>query len=203
MSKRKSFWYSIILESAMIIFSVFIALFINEWKNEKNEAKRTELIVQNIESEIQNNRKIIQNIIGYHEKIMNNISQPDNKQILEQKFFKNAYFSIGEIAPKGIIQEHFQDIAWAVAKEDKITNRISLEESQVLFAVYEQQNLIKGTIKDIINLLTSHEVHKVELVSENVIVFKILMNELIGQEKILETNYKNALALITKRKNKS
>ena len=203
MSKRKSFWYSIILESAMIIFSVFIALFINEWKNEKNEAKRTELIVQNIESEIQNNRKIIQNIIGYHEKIMNNISQPDNKQILKQKFFKNGHFSIGEIAPKGIIQEHFQDIAWAVAKEDKITNRISLEESQVLFAVYEQQNLIKGTIKDIINLLTSREVHKIELVSENVIVFKILMNELIGQEKILETNYKNALALITKRKNKS
>ncbi|WP_299107660.1 hypothetical protein [uncultured Tenacibaculum sp.] len=203
MSKRKSFWSKIILESLMIIFSVFIALFINEWKNEKNEAKRTKLIVQNIKSEIQNNREILQNIIQYHEEIMDRLSLPSNRETIEEKFLKNGYFAIREIAPNGIIQEQFQNIAWTVAKEDKITNRIHLNESQVLFAVYEQQNVLKGTIKDIVSFLSSREVQRKELAHENVMVFRILMNELVGQEKVLETMCINALEIIKKRENKS
>ena len=199
MSEKKSVWAGVLLESVMIIFSVFIALFINEWRNDNNETKRTALIVQNVESEIQKNREIIKSTIEYHRDVMNRLGQLGGKEVIEQKFSNNFHLILRDIAPRGILQEQLQDIAWAVAKEDKITNRIPLDESRALFAVYEQQSLVKGTFEKMIGFVSSREAHRKELIDENVMVLNMLMNELIGQEKVLESKCSGALEIIKKR----
>ncbi|MEX0273049.1 MAG: VOC family protein [Flavobacteriaceae bacterium] len=199
MPKPKSIVLKILLESAMIIFSVFIALFITEWKNSKNEAAKTQLLVENIEKEIQKNKDYLKELIVYHEKVGENIRQT-HRDSIEQVFFQDDRFEIYEVAPDGIIQGYLDNIAWTVAKEDKITNRIPLEVSQTLFTVYEQQTFVMGTIKRIANFLSSREVQKKELVEESAVIFETLMNELAGQERFLHMAYIEALKALNERK---
>lgn len=203
MKKRRTIIKKIILESVMIIFSVLIALFINEWRNSYNEAVKTKLIIENIEVEIQNNQKFIQELIPYHESIRKKIMHAYKQDSLEQKFFSNVSFEIFEVAPNGIIQGKLNDIAWTVAKEEKITNRISINEVQALYTVYEQQKTVYETIDIIINFLSSREIQKKELIEESVIMFGKEIHELIGQEKFLNKKYSNALNEIKNIKNEN
>ncbi|NQZ78302.1 MAG: hypothetical protein HRT61_19675 [Ekhidna sp.] len=197
MAERRSFWSKAILESAMIIFSVFSALFINEWNKGKNEAEKTVLIMQNVKSEIETNKKMLEEAISYHEEVMARLIQSSEDGTAEKQTLEDNFFNVlREIAPRGFYLGQLQNIAWTVAKEDKITNRISLEESQILFGVYKQQELVEKSIWALLDFLSSREMHKKELVDENLIILQMLMNEMLGREKVLEAKCTNALDMI-------
>ncbi|MEM9991878.1 MAG: hypothetical protein AAF738_08945, partial [Bacteroidota bacterium] len=119
---RISVWTKILLESILIVFSVLIALFLNEWKSQEKEAVRTELMLQHIESEIRSNQEIIQKVITYHKAVLASAKGVCRQDSLETIFFDEEGFHIYELAPNGIFQDWLNDTAWSVAKQDKITN---------------------------------------------------------------------------------
>ncbi len=195
MANKKPMLIKTLLDSGMIIFSVLIALFINEWRSHYREQVKTNQILENIKGEIKINQKFILKLVAYHEVVRENIRQAHDKDSVEQIFFPNVSFDIFEVAPKGIIQGQLNNIAWTVAKTDKITNRISLDKSQMLFAVYEQQITVNETIDRILTLLSTRELQRKKLVKESVIVFEREMNSLIGQEYNLSHKYSKTLAI--------
>ncbi|MGB1204175.1 MAG: hypothetical protein ACPG5B_00945 [Chitinophagales bacterium] len=199
-AKKKSKQFKIFAESGMIVFSVLFALFINEWRSNYNERVQTEKIITNIEEEIIENQKFLQELIPYHEKVREQMIHAFIQDSLEETFFPNIRFDILGIAPNGIIQRKFNNIIWTVAKEDKITNRISLEESRVLYATYEQQQTVSKTANRIISLLSSREIQRKKLLQESVVVLGIELHELIGQEQNLSDKYTRALGVIKEMK---
>jgi len=188
--KKESRILKLITESALIIFSVLLALIISEWRNNYNQKLQTEKIISNIKEEIIENQKFIQTVIPYHEEVNKKIGMVGKTDSIPNQLFMEI---ITEAAPKGIFQGSFKDIAWTVANTGQISNRITLKKSTILYEVYEQQKGVNSTIQRTYDFLTSREVHRKELLDENVTVFKLLFNELTTQEKQLNYFYQNAI----------
>ncbi len=199
MNKPKSIRLKILSESVMIIFSVLIALFINEWRNNYNQQLKTYQIIKNIEEELSVNQVLIAEQIIYHQKVKDKIEDVYRQNVIDQIFFPHSRFRIDEVAPNGLIQERLSDIAWTVAKADKITNRIQFPESQILFAVYDQQETVNETIERIIDFLTSREIQRKELLNESVLILESYIKELVAQEKNLDSKYLKALNMLEDR----
>lgn len=191
--KEKLSWKKIFLEAFMIVLSVLLALFINQWNSNRNEAHNTEVMIRNIESEIQSNKKLLGQLIPYHKRVFERIQLAAMNDSLEETFLKDGYFNLSTVAPRGVKQGEFQNIAWTIAKEDRISNRISYSRSRVLFSAYEQQARVSQTISRIIDIIGSREIHREELLEESIITLALEWNEMISQEE--ELDYRCSLAL--------
>lgn len=191
--KQKFNWKVVLVEALMIVLSVLLALFINEWKSNSNELKNTNTVMENISAEIKSNQTLVENFIPYHKTVLEKIQVAALKDSLLTTFLKNGYFEISSIAPRGIKQGDFQNIAWLIAKEERISNRISFEESQLIFSAYEQQARVLKTMERIIKFLGSREIHREELIEESIIVLALEWNEMITQEEELVLRYSQAL----------
>lgn len=192
--KEKLGWKKVILEALMIVLSVLLALFINEWKRNSNERQNTDIMLQNINVELSNNKKFLEQLLPYHGSVLEKMQVAALKDSLIPSFLSNGYFDISNLAPKGIKQGEFQNIAWSIAKEERISNRISFDDSELLFAAYEQQARVLKTMDRIINILGSREIHRKELIEESVIILALEWNEMIAQEQELLNRYNQAIA---------
>ncbi|MGB3180756.1 MAG: hypothetical protein WBB45_05165 [Cyclobacteriaceae bacterium] len=156
-------------------------------------------MMTNISGEIKSNQSLVEDLIPYHKSVLENIQVAALKDSLSTTFLINGYFELNLIAPRGVKQGDFQNIAWLIAKEERISNRISFEESRQLFSVYEQQLRVLKTIDRIIEFLSSREVHREELIEESVIVLALEWNEMIAQEEELLYRYTEALKKLKRR----
>ncbi|PKV53064.1 hypothetical protein ATE84_5198 [Aquimarina sp. MAR_2010_214] len=198
--KKESRILKLLMESGLIVFSVLLALIISEWRNNYNEKVKTEKILENINKEVAENQKFLKTLIPYHNQVSEKIKHIIKNDSLESNLFTDDGFAFGEFASNGIMQGTLNDIVWTVAKTDKISNRISLDKSRVLYEVYEQQQAINITIRRIIDFLSSREIQRKNLLHENVTVINVLFNELTSQEKTLNYKYENALQFLNKNK---
>jgi len=194
--KKKSKLLKLLAESGLIVFSVLLALIISEWRSNYNEKVQTEKTLINIKEEIAENQKFLETLIPYHEKISKSLGLIIKNDSLESKLFKDDGLAIWEFAPSGIMQGTFNDIVWTVAKTDQISNRVSLDKSRVLYEVYEQQQIVNFTIRKILDLFYSREIHRKNLLHENVTLINLLFNELTSQEKDLNYRYENAIQFL-------
>lgn len=183
----------------MIVLSVLLALFINEWKSNRNDLRNTNIMMTNISAEIKSNQILVEELLPYHKSVLENIQAAALNDSLFATFLRNGYFELNSIAPRGVKQGDFQNIAWLIAKEERISNRITFEESQLLFSVYEQQIKVLKTIDRIIEFLSSREVHREKLLEESVIVLALEWNEMIAQEEELLFRYTQALKKLNSR----
>mmetsp|Transcript_11285 Transcript_11285/g.17115 ORF Transcript_11285/g.17115 Transcript_11285/m.17115 type:complete len:203 (+) Transcript_11285:1440-2048(+) len=189
----------VLIDSILIIFSVLLALFIDEWRTAYNEDAETKKMLENIEVEIIENQKFVKSAIAYQESILNKVKSIVEKDSIEQKMYSKTYgFSIREIAPNGIFQGKIYDIAWSVAKDNQITNRISLEKAQILYRVYEQHKIVRDAIGNIIEVLTDRKSLKKENVRGTTILYLLTTQEYAGRLKYLDNLYTVALKELQK-----
>jgi len=185
--------WKILSESLVIILSVLFALFINEWRNNYNENKRTQVILENIRQEMLENQALTKNLYAYHSLVKSNILNTLDGDSLETVFFPGPTFELSSVAPRGIIQKDYKDIAWEVAKAEKISSRISFEDSSKLFEVYAQQQTVRETITRIIMLISDRQIHRKALLRESIILLNSELNELVGQEEYFLAKFEKAL----------
>lgn len=193
MSEQVSFKKRLFADALIIILSVLLALFLNEWRSNIKENRKTNEILENIKLEIDDNHKLADELQEYHTQVLVNIRNLKKQGQLADSLFYEGRFQYLKFAPEGVIQEDFSDIAWEVAKQEKISNRIKFLESKLLSIIYSQQQTVNGTIDRIVNLLGEREIHRAELIEESMIVLEDEFGELIGQERHLMSLYKMAL----------
>jgi len=186
----------IVGESAVIIFSVFLALFANEWRNKVNEDNQTQIILSNIKAELRDNERIAKNAISYHQSVFDHINNLEWSDSLENALFNGYFFDDFKLAPKGIMRESFNDIAWIVAQEERLATRISFQESEAIYEAYNQQETVDHTINRIINLLFDRTTHQKASIKSNVVMLQLLFFELTAQEEELMRKYARVWKMI-------
>lgn len=192
MSKKKKF-PKILKDALLIIVSVLFALFINEWRSNINKKKETKIILENINQELENNLKSAKQLRLYHLEVRDNLFRAYEKDSLMATFFDDFLFTIYKIAPKGILQEDFSSIAWEVARQENISSRIDFETSRLLFEAYDQQKSVLKTVNELLQVLDQREAQRKENLTESIILIGRHLNEVIGQEEDMITNYQLAL----------
>ena len=189
-----------LVDSLMIIFSVLFALFINEWRGNINEKKRTKVIMENIRLELLENKAVAEEYHKYHEQAEENIDSIFEAGTLDSLYHPDYGFILFKIAPYGVIQKSYQDIAWEVGKQESIATRIEFDQSKILFDVYDQIKTVNETIDRIIEHLSNRDINKKELIRENAILLSSEFHEVSSQEETLYYKVKNALEIWEKGK---
>jgi hypothetical protein len=187
-----SFRKRLIADAFIIILSVLLALFLNEWRSNIKENKKTKKALEYVKLEIKDNYEIAKKVKIYHQKVLQNIREIQEFEKPQDSLFSQGKFLYNILAPNGVIQDDFSDIAWDVAKQENISARIEFLESKLLFAIYEQQATVNETIDRIVIFLGNRLIHRKELLLESLVVLEDEFNELVGQEKNLIQLYEIA-----------
>ena len=187
-----SFRKRLIADAFIIILSVLLALFLNEWRSNIKENKKTKKALEYVKLEIKDNYEIAKKVKIYHQKVLQNIREIQEFEKPQDSLFSQGKFLYNILAPNGVIQDDFSDIAWDVAKQENISASIEFLESKLLFAIYEQQATVNETIDRIVIFLGNRLIHRKELLLESLVVLEDEFNELVGQEKNLIQLYEIA-----------
>lgn len=187
-----------LFDALLIVISVLFALFINEWRSNINKNNETEVILNNIELELKNNLESAKRLRKYHKKIRDNIYKAYESDSLESTFFDEQVFSIYKVAPNGLLQEDFGNIAWEVARQENISSRIDFKTSRLLFKAYDQQESVLSTLSELLSLFDERETQRIEHLEESVTIFGRHLMEAVGQEQNMIIYYERALKQLSK-----
>ena len=132
-------WKEYLGESLLIIFSVLFALILTEYFNNIHDREKTRTTLQNIVSELNHNKKAIQEMKGYNTLVLQNIDSILTNKNLQNQIISNDEFKLNLIAPQGILYRYLDDDAWTIAKNNNVISKIDVETVALLTKVYEDQ----------------------------------------------------------------
>ena len=73
--KKKLDFRYILIEAALIVFTVLLALALNEWRNSEKQEKVKITVINNIIKEIESNKRRLENVMEYHQTVSSQFSK--------------------------------------------------------------------------------------------------------------------------------
>jgi hypothetical protein len=166
-------WKEYLGESALIIFSVVLALGLTEWFTKLHEEGQTHQILKQLREELISNKEAEADQFQYHKKIMRKIDSALHHPEYAQQFIHNEEIDLHVIVDSGVLKHDLNDIAWQVAKQHNVFAKLDLSTYSVLADAYDNQQRIAKTEDEIGKLLLSSESRK----PENLRITLILMRD--------------------------
>ena len=182
-----------LIQAVLIIFSVVLALILNEYINNLKTKKELNLILQNIEEEISANKDILGELIPYHEEVINRIESALSESIMMDSLKSPQGLNVVKIAPKGIYKVLPNHTAWETAKMRDIISGIENATLQMLAKTYQQQESIFTPSQKIIEVISSREFLDTSKSKENLILMYQQFKELRSRELLLNEYYTDVL----------
>ncbi|OOQ59174.1 hypothetical protein [Mucilaginibacter pedocola] len=132
-------WKEYFSESAMIVFSVLVALALTEVVNYFHEKKDTAETLQNIKEELVKNKRFEQEQYVYQTMVLKNIDSALTHPEFLHLVIHDGELHLKHIAPEGILYRDLSKVAWQVAQSKGITTRIDFSLVEKITNIYEQQ----------------------------------------------------------------
>jgi len=150
-------WKDYLGESMLIVFSVVLALMLTEVINKIHENHQTGEILKNLREEIVANERLETEQYAYHLQVLKNIDSALSYPDYQKKFLNNGILNFDLIAPKGVLLYDLNNVAWQVAKQANIIDRISNDDYRLLNYIYDQQDRFLNLEKGIGDAVLSRE----------------------------------------------
>ena len=188
-----------IIQVFLIVGSVLLALWLDQMMADRAENKKMEVTINNIISEVENNIKAVEAVVGYHKKVSSNLSSfIDTVEF--NSIDKNAMEIIAGFIPNGLQVARMQNTAWNMAIETETISLFKYEMAYDMTELYDLQTRgVESTTTKIMDYLTNPSLFDIEQNTEVTMVFHFAMNELSNQEGFLIEEYKR---FMNKYKNK-
>jgi hypothetical protein len=179
----------VLVESALIVFSVLLALALNEWRSTAAQRQRLEQAVAAVRSELQENRRLVADALAYHERLSASFAAsaeagagaPDLDVVTQ-----------GLLAPARVLRT-----AWASAQHAGLAAELPYATILQLSTVYAQQEEYETLSRAML------EVAYARLLAEgfgpmlaNYRNFVPLQQDFAGRERVLLQYYDRALATL-------
>lgn len=193
--KNKKSLIKYLIEALLIVFSVLLALLLNEYRENLKQKKVIRKNLQSIEEEMRSNLSVINDWIPYHQQVLNNIERAIESDSIQNLLITDRGFDIFQIAPKGIFQNTMSQTAWNVGQGSGIIGNLDYETVYLLSKTYDlQENSVKRSIEEILRELFSKEAIQSSNVKETLILlytkFKILGELEVSLKGSIETSLK-------------
>ena len=130
------------LESALIVLSVLLALFLDEWRSEREVEARVATARSYLVREIRTNRDALRDDARYpyHVRTLRLLEETLAPPGAEQKA---AVARMRAGAFTGVHPFHAQDVAWTSFRTAELTSRLPAEEIFLLARIYDAQDSLK------------------------------------------------------------
>lgn len=181
-------------ESALIVFSLLLALLLNEYRNEYNEQKQTERYLDKLQEELISNKRIIEEVIPYHKKVLLNFQAAAESDSVRNEIYNEGKINLFKLAPEGLIQEFPSYVAWEIIKQSGLIRNLDFDLMFQLSATYKQQEVVMDeTIKKLSDKIYDPTINSIDYQHETLYFFMIATNELYTQELALLYQIESAL----------
>jgi hypothetical protein len=146
-------WKEYLGESLLIIFSVLLALIGTEYIDKLHDKENTKLLLKDIATELQHNKKAILEMQAYDLQVLRNIDSVLKSSNLQERLVSNGEFQLNIIAPQGVLYRYFDNEAWTVARNSNIMSKIDLESISILTKVYEDQERMTKVEEEVAKII--------------------------------------------------
>lgn len=125
----------ILIESALIVFSILLALAVNEWADSRKQAALAERAVHAIREEITGNAQRIRDVRAYHQALMNESKRADSLHVV------HSYADFRRAAPSwsGFRNPELDATAWQSAITLGVVQNIGFDTVRALSRLYLMQ----------------------------------------------------------------
>jgi hypothetical protein len=107
-----------------------------------HERENTKTMLRSIITELNHNKKYIQEMHVYNLQVLGRIDSALLKADLQERIVSNDEFHLNEIAPDGVLFRYLDNNAWTIAKNNNIMSKIDIESVSILTRVYEDRDEI-------------------------------------------------------------
>jgi hypothetical protein len=192
-----------IRESFMIIFSVLLALFVNQLREEYKEINSAENALISIESEINKNLTIAQEWYTDHKITLHNIDSIQKLDNYTDMLYYDNQLNFDITLPNGyFIRRIISSSAWETAQSTGSLKPIELKVIQKLHDLYNLHNIILKSLDMINQFYFSESIYDKSRISTNMAHWKNMVNMMKNQEHSLIREYKETLKVINEYKNR-
>jgi len=165
-------WKEYIGESALIIFSVLLALVLTEFINAQHEKSQTREILRNIKEELVKNLKAEQEQYAYQQAVLKRIDSAMGDPALQHKILANGEFHLKYLAPDGITYRDLDRVAWQIAQSHNIMPKVNIDLVRKLTDIYDQQARIDKLEDKIGDVFLRYESRKEENLRQSLILMR-------------------------------
>jgi len=195
MRREPSFGLRISIEALLIVFSVLLALFLNDrWQTSREtEAGRRQL--EGIRSELEENRRIVESWLKRHAEIAERVAALRAAGSDRKLVVINHQLQLDVVFGQSLIDSMLRSPSWEAAKTTGLVRMFQPELVNRLADVYSMQE--EGPMRSlerIAGLLFDRASHDEAQVEQTLVLLEIHLGELIGQEHLLLASYDHVLA---------
>jgi hypothetical protein len=181
-------------ESVLIIFSVLLALLLNEYRGQLKEEQQKKLAMQMVTIELKSNLQALNEWRPYHEKVLNNLNQALNKNATNSALFNKNGEMIWSLMPSGVVQGVIDDGSWQTLKSSNVSSIIDFNTLFTLSKLYKHQAQgVETTLNHILTILSARESLEEKNQRSTIILLRNAFNEMVSQEAFLIKKYQQAL----------
>ena len=178
-----------IFESALIVFSVLLALFVNRWAEDQRIEERKEVALERIAEELRDNQKLVQNVLRIHQSAVVNLQKAVTNDrdslrsyLAGRRYFDSEIFTLlvdgGSFYPRAP-----SSTSWEAAKSTGIIAEFDYGIVDILTGTYSIQEISLTSTLPLITQAFFRPIADNELDTINALLARI--NELISQEETL------------------
>jgi hypothetical protein len=187
------------LEAVLIVFSVLLALFLDQALTERRELQAVDELVGHITEEISGNLEVVTRWLPYHKSVIAKIDAHLASTELQKNLISDAGIDYFVLMEEGVLQDFYSVSAWQLALQSEIISKLDIDTTQKISKGYYSQEHVDGTLQRLTNFTFSRDaMDKAQLV-HSLTLFRRLMQELVGQEYTLRRNYEEALSTLNKK----
>ncbi len=186
-----------LLQVFLIVFSVVLGLYLSERIEDRKNERDAKQLLSKIKSELNANKKLLDQWVPYHGEIVNTIDSLSNDEKFINNFI-NDKSAIYEAFSRGTIMSDMpSNDARDIAKSHPLIVNIDYDILLGLSKIFNQQKFTYESIPNLIDLMLSTEFNSKETARPNLKLFRDKLEEVYGRELQL-VNYYNETEQILK-----
>lgn len=180
---KKIKWQEIIIESILIVFSILLALAVNQCQQVKKEDRDKDETLQNIVAEINGNINDLDKSIHYHQTAIRKLRAVENSEIKISTTIEVIRNSLDQ----GLRPPNLQSTSWNSAIVSNNIRLLDFETVKDLSSLYSLQNKgVEKTWETIAEFVFSGTSYDVTATPTNIQVLVAYLEELKSQEEYLK-----------------
>ncbi|WP_444924059.1 hypothetical protein ACJJH9_01525 [Microbulbifer sp. DLAB2-AF] len=181
-------------DSFLIVFSVLLALFLNEYRETSKEEKEKERALQMVQIELKNNLKTLNELHFYHKTVLKNYETAlEGGDVIMS--YNEQRSLINQLMPNGITQKVLDDSAWETIKQSSVSSNLDINKIFALSKLYKIQKLgVNTTLKHISTNLNSQKIFNEPNSRKALFLVKNQFEELVSQEVFLIGIYNKTIS---------
>lgn len=188
-------WTRVLVESALIVFSILLALAVNEMRDGLRLNDQRQRALTNIREEVEHNLAALESALPYHTDVAESLGAMLASPGANAD--GTGFAAVVRAAPMGLNPPDIRRTAWETAVSTDAVARFDYELTYRLGGLYDAQAIgVEATIRRAIDLIMSTALFDPAQSEPATRLMLMLSRELVAQESTLAGHYRSSLAAL-------